>query len=88
MDYHIGRLLNFLDDNGLYDNALIIFMGDNGPWFSCTRYGSILENEWRMRNSGSFIGFKGRVWQNGIKSPVFIRYGKHFNRLMWMHSWI
>ena len=75
MDYHIGRLLDFLDDNGLYDNTLIIFMSDNGPWFSCSRYGSMLEDEWSKRNPSNFNGFKGRVWQNGIKSPLFIRYG-------------
>lgn len=78
MDFHVGRLLDFLDDNGLSDNTMVIFMSDNGPWFSCTRYGSMLDNEWEERNPSNFKGFKGRVWQNGIKSPLFIKYGNEF----------
>lgn len=36
MDYHIGRVLNFLKDIGEYDNTVVIFLSDNGPnpWFS------------------------------------------------------
>jgi arylsulfatase len=30
LDDHIGRLLNFLKEAGLYDNTLIVFMSDNG----------------------------------------------------------
>ncbi|CAN5223104.1 hypothetical protein BH23BAC3_BH23BAC3_33760 [soil metagenome] len=78
MDFHVGRLLDFLDDNGLSENTMVIFMSDNGPWFSCTRYGSMLDSEWEKRNPSNFNGFKGRVWQNGIKSPLFIRYGDKF----------
>lgn len=36
MDYHIGRVINFLKDIGEYENTIIIFMVDNGPnpWYS------------------------------------------------------
>ena len=30
MDYHIGRIVNFLKDIGEYDNTVIIFFSDNG----------------------------------------------------------
>jgi len=30
LDTHIGRLLDYLREGGLYDNTLIVFMGDNG----------------------------------------------------------
>jgi arylsulfatase len=35
MDYHIGRVINFLKDIGEYDNTIIIFTSDNGPnpWY-------------------------------------------------------
>jgi len=78
MDFHVGRVLQFLDEQDLTDNTMVIFLSDNGPWFSCTRYGSMLEDEWDKRNPSNFKGFKGRVWQNGIKSPLFIRYGNAF----------
>ncbi len=31
MDYHIGRLINYLKSVGEYDNTLFIFLSDNGP---------------------------------------------------------
>ncbi len=36
MDYHYGRVVNFLKDIGEYDNTVIIFLSDNGanPWYS------------------------------------------------------
>lgn len=30
LDRHVGRLLDYLRDNDLYDNTLIVFMADNG----------------------------------------------------------
>jgi arylsulfatase len=30
LDDHIGRLMAYLDENGLLDNTLVVFMGDNG----------------------------------------------------------
>ena len=36
MDYHLGRVVNFLKDIGEYDNTVIVFLSDNGanPWYS------------------------------------------------------
>jgi arylsulfatase len=36
MDYHYGRVVDFLKDIGEYDNTVIIFVSDNGanPWYS------------------------------------------------------
>ena len=36
MDYHYGRVIDFLNDIGEYDNTVIIFLSDNGanPWYS------------------------------------------------------
>ncbi len=36
MDYHYGRVINFLKDIGEYENTIIIFLSDNGsnPWSS------------------------------------------------------
>lgn len=36
MDYHYGRVVNFLKDIGEYDNTIVIFLSDNGPnpWYS------------------------------------------------------
>ena len=36
MDYHYGRVVNFLKDIGEYENTIVIFLSDNGPnpWYS------------------------------------------------------
>ena len=36
MDYHFGRVVDFLKDIGEYDNTIVIFLSDNGanPWYS------------------------------------------------------
>ncbi len=31
MDHLVGKILDFLDDNGLSENTLVVFMSDNGP---------------------------------------------------------
>jgi len=36
MDYHYGRVVEFLKDIGEYENTIVLFLSDNGPnpWFS------------------------------------------------------
>jgi arylsulfatase len=42
MDYHFGRVVDFLKDIDEYDNTIIIFLSDNGanPWYSDTYPGA------------------------------------------------
>jgi arylsulfatase len=47
MDYHVGRIVNFLKDIGEYENTLVIFLSDNGP------------NPWE---SEDYPGNKGSEW--------------------------
>lgn len=32
LDFHTGRLLDFLEKSGLAENTLVIYTSDNGPW--------------------------------------------------------
>jgi len=36
MDYHFGRVVDFLKEIGEYDNTIVLFLSDNGPnpWYS------------------------------------------------------
>jgi uncharacterized sulfatase len=78
MDFHIGRLLKFLEQSGLAENTLVIFMSDNGPWWDSSNYGAMTQQEWRDRNPSRMKGNKGQTWQNGIRSPLFIKLGNTF----------
>lgn len=67
MDSEVGRLLQFLSDNRLDENTVVLFMSDNGPNLGDT--GPI---EWSLRNNHGFLGYKAKLWQNGLKSPLYI----------------
>lgn len=73
MDEEVGRLLTYLSDNGLDENTVVIFMSDNGP-----NLGDTNAEEWALRNNHGFVGNKAKLWQNGIKSPLYIRWDGHY----------
>ncbi|GJM63234.1 sulfatase-like hydrolase/transferase [Persicobacter diffluens] len=60
LDHHVGRLLKHIDDQGLRDNTIIIFMSDNGPWFG--------------GSTGNLKGMKATNWEGGIRIPFIIDY--------------
>lgn len=41
IDWNVGRLLDYLDENGLSNNTLIIYSSDNGPWLEKNRMGDV-----------------------------------------------
>ena len=36
------------------------------------------DSEWALRNNHHFLGNKARLWQNGLKSPLYIRWPGHY----------
>jgi arylsulfatase len=79
MDYHIGRVIDFLKDIGEYDNTIIIFTSDNGPnpW-TTEEYPSNAGTEWyasfdnsidNIGEPGSFVGY-GMGWAEASAGPL------------------
>ena len=71
MDAQLGRVLDWLDDNDLEDETIVVFASDNGPvtsdwlrWFEVNAYG----------NTGGFRGRKHYLYEGGIRVPAIIRY--------------
>lgn len=82
MDEEIGRVLHHLEDLGLAEDTIVLFLSDNGPNFSGSKSQKgadvITAEEWKLRNNHGFLGSKSKLWQNGIKSPLFVRWtGKY-----------
>ena len=71
MDAQLGRVLDWLGENGLEENTVVVFASDNGPvtsrWI----------NWWEVNAYGSTGGFRGRkhfLYEGGIRVPTIIRY--------------
>lgn len=69
-DFHIGRLLDYLDDAGLAENTLVFFSSDNGP-----------EHTWKERipefghdSSGVLRDGKRSHYEGGHRVPFAIRW--------------
>lgn len=60
IDENVGRLFKKLDDLGVTENTIVIFIVDNGP------------NE--RRYVAGMLGNKGGVHEGGIRSPLFFHW--------------
>jgi arylsulfatase len=81
LDRHIGRLLDYLRDTGLYEDTLIVFMADNGAaagdFYNSSERGpflqAIYDNSYdNMGYPDSFVSY-GPAWAEAGSAP-FSRY--------------
>lgn len=81
LDYHVGRMIQFLKEKELHDNTLIIFMSDNGAagedYYNILTDGSQLHQYYdnsleNMGNPNSFVSY-GPQWAMAGAAP-FNRY--------------
>jgi len=73
LDNQIGQFLEFIDQSGLADDTVVIFLSDNGPvttnwraWWEVNLYG----------DTGGYRGRKADLYEGGIRVPGIIRYQK------------
>ena len=64
MDANIGRLVDYLKDENLYDNTLIVFLSDNGPEGNAWNMGAPWDNskfeDWGKKEHSSSMARPGR----------------------------
>lgn len=70
MDRQIGRLIDAVDKEGISNDTMIVFIGDNGPtaWPRYYKEG--------VEPPGSTGGLRGRKWslyEGGIREPLIVR---------------
>ncbi len=61
MDEAVGRVLGKLDDLGIADNTIVIFMSDNGGFAHAT-------------SNKPLRGWKGILYEGGIREPMIIKW--------------
>jgi len=64
-DAVVGRILNFLKQNNLERNTLVIFSSDNGPWLT---YGD------HAGTAGPLREGKGTVYEGGTRVPMLAQW--------------
>ena len=63
IDHNVGRLVSVLKEKNIYDNTMIIYTSDNGPWLI---YGN------HAGSSGPLRGGKFDVFEGGYRVPCVI----------------
>src|SRR5690606_14459870 len=61
LDKNVGRVISYLEENGLMENTLIIFCSDNG---ASPKIGS----------NGPFRGNKGLLYEGGHRVPAIFHW--------------
>ncbi|MFI3303353.1 MAG: sulfatase-like hydrolase/transferase [Rikenellaceae bacterium] len=74
LDYQVGRVIAAVEQLGIADNTVIIFMSDNGPNYNTSL---LTASEWGWRNPSGYNGSKSKNLENGIHSPLFIYWKGH-----------
>jgi arylsulfatase len=63
-DYHVGRVLDRLEDLGIADNTIVVYSTDNGSQ----------TNTYPDGGAEPFRGEKGSTWEGGFRVPALIRW--------------
>ncbi|MEQ8704948.1 MAG: sulfatase-like hydrolase/transferase [Phaeodactylibacter sp.] len=74
-DRQVGRLLEGMERLGVLEETVILFMSDNGP---AVNNRALTDAERAIRKVNGFKGWKGNLWENGLRSPLFVKWGSRF----------
>ncbi|MFR9557694.1 MAG: sulfatase [Rikenellaceae bacterium] len=66
IDYNVGRLLDYLDENRLSKNTIVIFASDNGP--------ATYLDEADHGSAGVLRGGKFSIYEGGVRVPFIVRW--------------
>lgn len=68
LDKYVGEVLDFLREQGLAENTIVVFTSDNGP----TNIPEV-DHDF-FQSSATFKGLKGDLFEGGIRVPQIVRW--------------
>jgi arylsulfatase A-like enzyme len=71
MDRNVGRVLDSLEENGLTENTIVIFLNDNGGGGHTEVYG---EHSRNYADNSPYRGYKNDLYEGGIRTPFYIKW--------------
>ena len=71
MDRSIGLVLDRLDQHGIADNTIVLFLNDNGGGGSTVRFAAHSRN---FANNKPLRGHKFDIFEGGVRVPLIIRW--------------
>lgn len=74
LDVSVGRILDTLDETGLDEDTVVLFMSDNG---------GVMYTDPVATNNAPFKGGKGTHFEGGIRVPLVIRWRGHVDGNRW-----
>lgn len=78
LDHEVGRLLDTIDELGLRENTIVMFLSDNGPWNNMQK---ILRRKHQgaiaWGSSGPLREGKGSTYEGGLRVPCIVRWPGH-----------
>jgi len=69
-DWHVGRILDFLEKEGLEENTFILFTSDNGPETTWKKRKEIF----RHASNGPYREGKRSIYEGGHRVPFIVRW--------------
>ena len=93
IDYNVGKLVNKLKEEGVFENTLIMFLSDDGgcaemydefgskpqSWINKATYSGAVSYGigWANASNTPFYEYKVRVYEGGISTPLIVHWPKN-----------
>ena len=77
LDNSVGKILDKLEEAGIEENTLVVFLSDNGGID-----GKITPHD-LITNNSPYVGGKATLFEGGVKSPLVFRWKGHIEGGTW-----